>query len=132
MQNSIYSDATSPTPRSTRSSATADGPRDALCQSKSCQCCTALGTSCTTTTLLYLFNGIFSRTAWVSQYQKGKTSLDLDEARDDGVLEWQCHQLDHMQTICTLLQTDEHANTSSLSFYRPGALSEAQPTVSKH
>jgi len=37
----------------------------------------------------------------VSQYQKGKTSLDLNEARDDGVLGW----LDHMQTICTSLQT---------------------------
>jgi len=35
-----------------------------------------------------------------------KTSLDLNEARDDGVLGWQWHQLDHMQTICTSLQTD--------------------------
>jgi len=32
------------------------------------------------------FNGLFSRTTWVSWYQKGKTSLDLNEARDDGVL----------------------------------------------
>ena len=36
--------------------------------------------------LLDLFNGLFYRTTWVSQYQKGKTSLDLNEARDDGVL----------------------------------------------
>jgi len=36
--------------------------------------------------LLHPFNGLFSRTAWVSRYQKGKTSLDLNEARDDGVL----------------------------------------------
>jgi len=36
--------------------------------------------------LLHLFNGLFSRKTWVSQYQKGKTSLDLNEARDDGVL----------------------------------------------
>ena len=35
--------------------------------------------------LLHPFNGLFSRTTWVSQYQKGKTSLDLNEARDDGV-----------------------------------------------
>ena len=28
----------------------------------------------------------FSRTTWVSRYQKGKTSLGLNEARDDGVL----------------------------------------------
>jgi len=31
------------------------------------------------------FNGLFSRTAWVSQYQKGNTSLNLNEAWDDGV-----------------------------------------------
>jgi len=29
---------------------------------------------------------------------------------------WQWHQLDHMQIICTLPQTDNHASTSSLSF----------------
>ena len=28
----------------------------------------------------------------------------------------QWHQLDHMQTICTSLQTDNHTNTSSLIF----------------
>jgi len=31
---------------------------------------------------------------------------------------WQWHQLDHMQIICTSLQTDNHASTSPLSFYR--------------
>jgi len=30
--------------------------------------------------LLHPFNGLFSRTTWVSQYQKGKTSLDWDDA----------------------------------------------------
>jgi len=45
---------------------------------------------------------------------------------------WQWHQLDHMQIICTSLQTDNHASTSSLSFYRPDALPAAQPTASKH
>ena len=29
---------------------------------------------------------------------------------------WQWHQLDHMQIIWTLLQTDNHASTSPLSF----------------
>jgi len=29
---------------------------------------------------------------------------------------WHWHQLDHMKTICTLLQTDNHAITSSLNF----------------
>jgi len=28
----------------------------------------------------------FNRTTWVNRYQKGKTSLDLNEAGDDGVL----------------------------------------------
>jgi len=31
----------------------------------------------------------------------------------------QWHQLG-MQTICTSFQTDNHTNTSSLNFYRPG------------
>jgi len=69
-----------------------------------------------------LFNSLFSSIAWVSWYQQGKTSLDLNEAGDDGVLGgWQWHQLDHMQTICTLLQTDNHTNTSSVNVYRPDA-----------
>ena len=74
------------------------------------------------------FNGPFSRTIQVSQYQKGKTNLDFTEARDS---EWQWHQLGHMQ-VCTQLQTDNHASTPPLSFYRLDALSAAQPTVSKH
>jgi len=78
------------------------------------------------------FNGLFSRTTWVSQYQKGTTSLDLNEARDNGIWGWQQHQLDHMQTICTSLQTDNQTSTSSLNFYRPDALPDAQPTASKH
>ena len=45
---------------------------------------------------------------------------------------WQWHQLDHMQIICTSLQTDNHASTSSLNFYMPNALPDAQPTVSNH
>ena len=67
--------------------------------------------------------GLFSTTTWVSRDWKGKTSLDLNEARDDGVWGMQWHQLDHMQTICTSFQTDNHVP------YRPG---DAQPSVSKH
>jgi len=40
--------------------------------------------------------------------------------------------LNHMQAICTLLQTDNHTNISSLNFYRPDTLPDAQPAVSKH
>ena len=75
-------------------------------------------------------NGLFSRTTWVSRYQKGETSLNLNEVRYDGVLGWQWHQLDHMQTICTSLQTDNHTNTS-LNFCRPDALRDAQPRASR-
>jgi len=32
--------------------------------------------------LLQPFNGLFSRTTWVSRYQKGKTNLDFTGARD--------------------------------------------------
>jgi len=38
------------------------------------------------------------------------------------IIGWQWHRLDHMQTICTSLQTNNHANTSSLNFYRLDAL----------
>jgi len=39
------------------------------------------------------FNGPFSWTTRVGQYQKDKTNLDFTEARDS---EWQWHQLDHI------------------------------------
>jgi len=45
----------------------------------------------------------YTRTTWASQNQKDKTRLDLNQARDGGVLGWQWHQLDHTQTICTSL-----------------------------
>jgi len=41
----------------------------------------------------------------------------------------QWHQLDHMQTICTSLQTDNHTDTSSLNFYMADALPDAQAMV---
>jgi len=74
------------------------------------------------------FNGPFSGTTHVSRYQKGKTDVDFNEARDS---EWQWHQLGHMQ-VCTLLQTDNHTSTHHSVFYRPDALPAAQPTVTKH
>jgi len=44
---------------------------------------------------------------------------------------WQWHQLDHVQIICTSLQTDNQASISPLSFYRPDALPATQPTASE-
>ena len=63
------------------------------------------------------FNGPLSGTTQVSRYQK-VCQLDFTEARDS---EWQWHQLGHMQ-VCTSLQTDNHASTPPLSFYRLDAL----------
>jgi len=60
----------------------------------------------------HAFNGPFSGTTQVSQYQKSKTNPDFTEARDS---EWQWHQLGHTQ-VCTSLQTDNHASTPPLSF----------------
>ena len=44
----------------------------------------------------------------------------------------QWHQMDHVQTIYTSLQTDNHTNTLSVNFNRPDALPDAQPAVSRH
>jgi len=74
------------------------------------------------------FNGTLSGTTRVSRYQKDKTNLDFTEARDT---EWQWHQLGHTQ-VCTSLQTDNHASTPTLIFYRPDALPASQPTSTKH
>ena len=62
----------------------------------------------------------------MSWYQKDKTDLDFTEARDS---EWQWHQLGHMQTIGTSLQTDNHATTPPLSFLQAGCPS-CRPTNS--
>jgi len=73
------------------------------------------------------FNGPLSGTTQVSRHQKGKTNPDFTEARDG---EWQWNPLGHMQ-VCTSLQTDNHASTPPLSFYRPNALPAAQPVAAK-
>jgi len=71
------------------------------------------------------FNGPLSGTTRVSQYQKGKTSLDFTEARDS---EWQWYPLGHIQ-VCTSLQSDNHASTPPLSFLQAGCPS-CRPTYS--
>jgi len=38
--------------------------------------------------------------------------MDLNAARDDGVLGMQQHQLDHTQTICTSLEADNRGLTT--------------------
>jgi len=95
--------------------------------------CARTTISTTTTVLLLLlllllhpFSGLYPRTVWVSRHQKGKPFWILLEQEMMG---WYWHQLDHMQIICSSLQTDNHANTSPLSFYRPDALPAAHPTL---
>ena len=78
---------------------------------------------------MHPFTAPFSETTRGSRYQRGKTNMELTEARDS---EWQWHQMGHMQ-VCTSLQTDNHASTLPLKyFYRPDVLPAAQPTASKH
>ena len=76
-------------------------------------------------TTTHTFNGPLSGITRVSRYQKGKTNLDFNGARDS---EWQWHQLGRMQ-VCTSLQTDNHASTPPLCFLQAGCPS-CHPTNS--
>ena len=98
--------------------ATAEGPRDAQCQSK-CGCRN------NTHTHARAFNGPLSGTTQLNRCQKSETNLDFTEARDS---EWQWHQLDHMP-VCTSLQTDNHTSTTPLCFLQAGCPS-CRPTNS--
>jgi len=72
----------------------------------------------------------FSRTTWVSRYQKGKTSLHINEARfwyGSGIRWTVCKQCaPRFRQITT-----STPHQSSLNFYRPHALPDAQTTVSE-
>ena len=78
----------------------------------------------TDATKQHLLNGLFSKTTWVSWYQQGKTTLDVNEEQmmrfldGSGIGQTICKQ-------CTPLQRDSHASTPSLSFYEPHALTNA-------
>ena len=73
-----------------------------------------------TTTILRPLAG----TTQVRQYH----ILDFAEAE---IMGWPWHQLDHIQAICTWLQTNNHANMSSAQvFYGPDALPATQPIAS--
>ena len=80
-----------------------------------------------THTCSHTFNGPFSRTTWVSWYQKGQTSLDFTEARVSGSgISW---------AICKSAPRSRQITMPALHysvFYRPDALPVTQPTASKH
>ena len=50
----------------------------------------------------HTFISLFSRTTWVNRHQKGKPFWILLKQETMG---WQWHPLDHVQIICTTLQT---------------------------
>ena len=79
----------------------------------------------------HLFNGLFFMTTWVSQYQKGKTSLDFNEAIDDGVWDAEASAGPYANNLhlAAVILPHQHLVTQ---FYRPDALPDTQPTVSKH
>jgi len=81
-------------------------------------------TQANTHTNTHPFNGPFSRTTWVSRYQKGKTNLDLTEARDS---EWQWNPLSAPRSRQITTPAPHHS-----VFYRPDALPATQPTASNH
>jgi len=81
-----------------------------------------------TNTHTHPFNGPLSGTTRVSRYQKGKTNLDFTEARDN---EWQWHQLGPYASLHLAADRQPCQHPTTL-FYRPDALSAAQPTASKH
>jgi len=79
----------------------------------------------------YVHLSAFSSKTWVSWHHKGKP-IPFRILLKQEMMEWQWHHLDHMQIICTSLQTDNHASTSPFSFYRLDALPATQPTATKH
>ena len=81
--------------------------------------------------LLHPFNGIFSRTTWVSGTRKVKP-VWLNEARDDGI--WGCSGISWAICKQSKPRSTQIATPTPRHpiFYRPGALPDAQPTVSKH
>jgi len=56
-------------------------------------------------------------------YQKAQPYWILMKQKMIG---WQWYRLDHMQIICTSLQTDNHTSTLSFKFYKPDSLRDAQ------
>jgi len=76
-------------------------------------------------------SGLFSRTTWVSWYQKGKTSLDLNEARDtrdDGV--WGCSGISW--TICKQSAPRSRQITTPTPHRSIFTDQRPSPAVSKH
>ena len=72
------------------------------------------------------FNGCLSSTTCVGRYQKGKTNLDVTEARDNA---WQWHQLGHMQKKYAHRSREIPTPASHHCFLQAGCPS-CRPTIS--
>jgi len=72
------------------------------------------------------FNGPLSGTSQVSRYQKGKTNLDFIGTVSGSGIGWAICKSTHRSRQITTPVPDHSV------FYRPDALSAAQPTASKH
>jgi len=72
-------------------------------------------------TYIHPFSGLFSRTTWISQHQKGQTILDFNGAA--------VASAGPCAIICTSLQTGNNSSTSSLDFYRLDAIPDTQLTT---
>jgi len=99
-----------------------------VCLSDTSQCCVKTAKHASTHTHTHPFNGPLSGTTRVSQYQKGKTNLDLvkQETVSGSGIGW---------TICKSAPRSRQITTRTPHrsvFYRPDALPAAQPTASKH
>ena len=79
--------------------------------------------------VLQLFYDPLSRSTQVSRYQTDKPFWIFAEAEMMG---WQCHQLNHIQAICTSLQKMTTPAPHHSDFYGPDAVSDTQLTESKH
>jgi len=82
--------------------------------------------------ILHPFNSHLSRTTWISWYKKEKP-LWIQMRHEMMGFSDAVAPAGPYTTMCASFQTDNYTNTSSLNFfYRPEALPDTQPTVSKH
>jgi len=76
------------------------------------------------------FNGLSSRTTWVSWHQNNGTNVDFNEAKDDGVALTSAGPYTHHLHFAADRQPCQHPITQFC--YRSDAFPDAQPTVSKY
>jgi len=81
----------------------------------------------TTTTVLRLFGFCLCLPRWADTRKAKPKPIWISWSSGSGI-SWAIWKIQ----ICTSPQTDNHASTPLLSFYRPDAFPAAQPTASKY